>query len=62
MYDTHVYWTEAGATSSVDCFEMESSLQHRIYEATSIAHDIQIVHSSNQPSRKSHDTQYDVRG
>lgn len=56
VYDTHVFWIEAGETSSVDCFEMVTSEQHRVYTTTgTITRDIQIVHSSNQPSRKSCD-------
>lgn len=53
VYNTHVYWIEAGETSIVDCFEMETSTQNRIYAITgTITRDIQIVHSSNQPSCK----------
>lgn len=54
VYDGHVYWTQAGVTSSVDCYEVTSAQQNRVYSITSSSflEDIQIIHPLNQPPGK----------
>lgn len=55
ILDSHLYWTQAGEVSTVNCFETRAAVQDQIYsQRNTIMRDIQIVHPSNQLSRKSH--------
>lgn len=55
VIDSHIYWsTKSVDGSSVYCFERKSGVQTLIYsEKDTIIRDVQIVHHSNQLSRKS---------
>lgn len=55
VIDSHIFWsTKDGDESFVSCFERRTAVQTQIYsESGTIIRDIQIVHPSNQLSRKS---------
>ena len=54
VYDGHVFWTQISDQSTVDCYERKTDTNHRIYtmEETQILQDLQIVHTTLQPSSK----------
>ena len=53
VMDNHVFYTQAGAVSSVFCLETKTAVQDLIYSERSAAmQDVQVVHSSNQLSGK----------